>query len=295
MGITERRLLQRREEFNSGYGKRYKENLQPYPDIEETRDVAYSNEAAEHLMDIYRPANTESKLPVIIDVHGGGLSQGFKECNRDFCVGLCRKGFLVFNVDYRLVPEVTTYQQFGDITLAVNTIEAMLDEYGGDASQVYMVGDSAGALLVIYTVAMQKSVSLAVAAYTTPTTLPIKALGLISGMFYTCRADRVGMFLPKALWGRQYKKTSFFEYANPEHPQVIENLPPCYLATSANDELQKYTIDFHKALQANGVPTELDNFPEQPDLSHDFAVYRADLPESQIVIDHMTDFFKQQT
>lgn len=45
--------------------------------------------------------------------------------------------------------------------------------------------------------------------------IDIKALGLISGMFYTNRFDKLGLFLPKYLYGRDYKKSSYAKYVNP--------------------------------------------------------------------------------
>ena len=60
-------------------------------------DIAYADDGIKaHLLDIYRPEDSQEKiLPVIINVHGGGLIIGNKEFNRYFCALLCKKGFLV--------------------------------------------------------------------------------------------------------------------------------------------------------------------------------------------------------
>jgi len=34
------------------------------------------------------------------------------------------------------------------------------------------------------------------------------------------------------------------EYTNPEHPEIIYNISPCYLITSKADMLERYTLDF---------------------------------------------------
>ena len=49
------------------------------------------------------------------------------------------------------------------------------------------------------------------------------SLGLISDMFYTRRFDQIGLFLPKTLYGRNYKKTPFLPFTNPEHPEITTN------------------------------------------------------------------------
>lgn len=53
---------------------------------------------------------------------------------------------------------------------------------------------------------MIKCRPLAMAAKVKAASIDIKALGLISGMFYTNRFDKLGLFLPKYLYGRDYKK-----------------------------------------------------------------------------------------
>lgn len=127
---------------------------------------------------------------------------------------------------------------------AMDTIKDLITQYHGNPLHVYMVADSGGAYIAVYTVAMQSCPALANAAKVTPSTLKINALGLISGMFYTTRFDKIGLFLPKYLYEKGYKKSSFAPYINPEHPDIIKALPPCYLFTSHNDMLRRYTLDF---------------------------------------------------
>ena len=56
-------------------------------------DIAYADDGIKaHMLDIYRPEDSQEKiLPVIINVHGGGLIIGNKEFNRYFCALLCKK------------------------------------------------------------------------------------------------------------------------------------------------------------------------------------------------------------
>ena len=57
-------------------------------------DIAYADDGIKaHMLDIYRPEDSQEKiLPVIINVHGGGLIIGNKEFNRYFCALLCKDG-----------------------------------------------------------------------------------------------------------------------------------------------------------------------------------------------------------
>lgn len=88
------------------------------------------------------------------------------------------------------------------------------------------------------------------------------ALGLISGMFYTAKFDKIGLFLPKYLYGKQYKKAPFEAYVNPENPELLYALAPAWLVTSHNDHLRNYTIRFEKALTAAKKEHEIVDFPK---------------------------------
>ena len=140
---------------------------------------------------------------------------------------------------------------------------------------------------------MQKKPALAEADHVAPSNLPLRAMGLISSMFYTTRFDQIGLFLPKYLYGKHYKKEAFAPYANPENPGVVASLPPCYLVTSKNDNLQRYTLDFVKALAKNKVPYRLQNFPKKAELTHAFSVFYPFLEESSQSIEAMVEFFRK--
>ena len=280
-----------RQEFENTTQRLYDTHHFP-DDVIEIRNVRYGTDnLPEHRMDVYRPADTQRIYPVIINVHGGGLVMGSKEFNRFFCAELCKLGYVVFNIEYRLVPEVQVYHQFSDVSAAMDYISDSIMVYGGDPSRVYMVGDSAGAYLIVYTVAMQKSSVLAAAAKVEPSQLKIRALGLISGMYYTRRFDKIGLFLPKIFYGKDYKHSAFFPYTNPEHPEIVKNLPPCFLITSHSDHLRRYTLDFGVALRRNGTECELMDFGEGEHLTHAFGVFDPDMKESQEVLCSIASFF----
>lgn len=67
------------------------------------KDLDYFGDGSKwHLMDVYRPNGTENeKLPVIIDIHGGGWMYGDKDLNEPYCEALAKRGFVV--VSFRTV------------------------------------------------------------------------------------------------------------------------------------------------------------------------------------------------
>lgn len=235
----------------------------------------------------------EKVLPIVINVHGGGLLLGNKEFNRCFCALLCKKSFLVYSIEYQLVPDCKIFDQFRDVFTAMDFVKEHAAEDGGDLSHVYMVGDSGGACLITYTNAIQNNQKIAKAAGVRPSDLKVNALGLISGMFYTAKFDKISMFLPKYLYGKNYKKTPFGKYVNPENPELIEALAPAWLVTSHDDYLRSYTIHFEKALERAGKEHELVDFPKNKKLTHAFSVFEPFLPESSAVIDMLVKYLRQ--
>lgn len=134
---------------------------------------------------------------------------------------------------------------------------------------------------------MKKSQVLQDAIGYQPARMNFKALGLISGMFYTTRKDATGRFLSRSFYGNDERSKKIAEYTNPEYPEIIYNIPPCYLITSKADMLERYTLDFAGELGNKGVEHYLRHMGSDPKLLHAFPVLRPDLPESERVIDEI--------
>ena len=123
------------------------------------------------------------------------------------------------------------------------------DAYVGACKEQVMIQEDVY-LSLIHIYAIKNSKKIAKAAGIKPSELKVHALGLISGMFYTTKFDKIGLFLPKYLYGKQYRKAPFAAYVNPENPELLYALAPAWLVTSHNDHLRNYTIRFEKALTA---------------------------------------------
>ena len=285
-------FMKERENFN----RLTEEHLQKHPlpkDVTCVPDIPYLKDGnPAQCLDVYRcyPRFDDLKLPAIINIHGGGMIMGNKEFNRCFCGYLSRMGYVVFSLEYRLVPEVTVFEQLQDIADAMKFLEKIMSEYHADPEQVYLVGDSAGAWLSVYTVAMQKNPHIAQIAGVNPSFLNTCALSLISGMFYTTRRDSIGMFLPKYLYGSDYRHIEFTPYINPEHFEIAQSLPPCQLITSKNDKWRSYSLDYAATLKQNGINCVLEDYDGGQELSHAFSVFHPELEKSQDVIRSITDF-----
>ena len=117
-------------------------------DVVRFDDIVYGPDPKWHVLDVYRPRDVQGKLPVIIDVHGGGWVYGDKDVYQFYCMALARRGFAVVNFTYRLAPDYIFPSSMEDTDLVVRFVLSHADQYGFDLSNVFMVGDSAGAHMV---------------------------------------------------------------------------------------------------------------------------------------------------
>ena len=278
-----------RKAFNPGEVKEV-----PSDGLKEYRDVPYRNRAGKELMmDIFEPIVPQgTELPVIVNIHGGGLIGGSKNLSVGFCRQLAKRGYLVFSLEYRLIPAVRVYEQFDDVCAGMDCIGKKLVEFDVDFTRIYMVAESAGAYLATYVAAMKKSKALQDVIGYPPTNMVFKAMGLISGMFYTTRKDMLGRFLSKSIYGKDARSIAMAKYTNPEHPEIINNIPPCYLITSKEDMLERYTLDFAGELGNKGIEHYLRHMGSGPSLLHAFPVLNPTLPESVRVIDEIVGWFE---
>ncbi|MBR1598405.1 MAG: alpha/beta hydrolase [Lachnospiraceae bacterium] len=120
--------------------------------IENAADAGPQASDKWHLLDVYRPRSaSDTKLPVIVNVHGGGWVYGDKDVYQYYCMDMCLRGFAVVNFSYRLAPEYKYPAQLEDTCTAFRWVMENAEEYGFDTDSIYAVGDSAGAnILALY-------------------------------------------------------------------------------------------------------------------------------------------------
>lgn len=283
----------KREDFQKLTAER-EGNLKFPNDVTFIRDVGYDDRCPERRLDVFRPNDTSRKYPVIVNVHGGGLVMGNKEFNTYFCAQLAKLGFIVFSIEYRLIPDTNIYGQLDDVSRAMDYVAEIAPAFDGDMSNVYMVGDSAGALLIVYALALQKNRRFEVAANVRPCAgLNVNAVALISGMFYTTRLDEIGLFMSRAIWGSHFRKRAILRFTDPGCGGITKHLPPCLLISSDDDSLLHYTRDFMDALCEANVPHNLCLFPSGNGLGHAFPVFEPDLPESKVAFRDILNFFEK--
>ncbi|MDB5177016.1 MAG: Carboxylesterase type [Candidatus Saccharibacteria bacterium] len=101
-------------------------------------------------MDIYRPKNVgNSKLPMIVYIHGGGWRRGDKNniLIRTYVPLFMQKNIMVASLNYRLSTKSPYPDQNDDIGCALTYLDTNADSLHIDKSKIIYFGDSAGGQL----------------------------------------------------------------------------------------------------------------------------------------------------
>ena len=261
-------------------------------------DIPYSEDRKnEHMLDVYFPEKySDRKLPVIIDIHGGGLMYGNKELNKNYCYHLAERGFAVINVGYSLCPDNPYPCCIVDVMHALEYIGEHMDGYPCDRNRVFITGDSAGAMLAAYAVLISSSEELRKVYKTGKINFEFKAAGFTSGMFFF--DSGWARLLSPGIFGKGgRRKSPYKNYL--AFCDIIDKgkFPPTYFVTSKEDMLRKSTLMFKELLDDRGIENVLDDYPKGDGykLEHVFSVlYPSEYPESVCTIDRMTKFFLNQ-
>jgi arylformamidase len=111
------------------------------------RDVAFGP-TTDEVLDIYLPAKAAHGAPVQVFYHGG-YWRAFKASDFAFIAErLVEAGAIAVVVNYALVPAVRIGELVRQCRAALAWVHANIGRYGGNPSQIYLSGHSAGGHLV---------------------------------------------------------------------------------------------------------------------------------------------------
>ena len=242
---------------------------------------------------VYYPENTEGKLPVIIDIHGGGWMYGDKELNKIYCMTLAKKGYVVFNMSYRLYPEVNVRDQLWDISNALKWIKDNMDIFPCQQNNIFLTGDSAGGMLAFFTAMICGSEYLQEKFDTVATGMSFNAIGLTCPMLFMNDGSKESLYC-RIMLGDNYKNEKWGNLVNMDNLLPYSKVPPTFIMTSSGDFLaKKHTRKGADYLKAIGADYRFMDFApfEGKDLPHVFPVLYPESEISQRAIDGMLSFF----
>ncbi len=112
-------------------------------------NVPYNNDTlCKHLLDIYLPAHSNKKLPLVIFIHGGGWLVNDKYADigymRKTVAEIVNSGFALASIDYRFATQAVFPAQMQDCNRAISFLFDNADKYGLDKNKFVLMGFSAG-------------------------------------------------------------------------------------------------------------------------------------------------------
>ncbi len=270
----------------------------PPQTLNKIEDVPYIDDGnIYHQLDIYYPKGTKKsdKLPVIIDIHGGGWMYGDKDLNEYYCLALAEKGYVVFNMSYRLVPDVTVNEQLQDVAHALKWISKNMKNYPCDKDNIMLTGDSAGGQLAVYSAVLLQNAELRKTFDVVNPKMELTALVLTSPVSYMKDGGAFSIYT-KILWGKDYEQKETYKFMDLSEIIEYAQLPPTFLVTSSGDSLaHDQTLRAYKQIAKSGTKCELEDYGEEfgEPLPHVFSVLYPFDAAGKDVIEKETDFFQR--
>ncbi|MEL6868345.1 MAG: alpha/beta hydrolase [Pseudomonadota bacterium] len=118
--------------------------LSPSSHYQMASSVAYGSDQRQTL-DVYVPTQVALPAPVVVFFYGGGWEDGKKRDYEFVASSLTDAGYVVVVPDYRLYPDVVFPAFVEDGAAAIAWTMRNVKLYGGDATQLFLMGHSAGA------------------------------------------------------------------------------------------------------------------------------------------------------
>lgn len=260
-----------------------------------------------HQLNLYYPqgycADTDGKLPVIIDIHGGGLMYGDKELNQRYCEYLASQRFCVMGMSYRLLPDTDLQGMVQDVFESIHWLEHYGEKRGFDLENVFLTGDSAGGHLASLVMCIQYSERLQQIYGVKPFAFDFKAVAISNGVceiqnYFSYskalnqRIDRelVSMILGKA--GEQAAWRSYFNFS--QALAEVETIPPVLVIGAENDSFYHHTLKLLENLGKREYAMEKLIWGKEagPHLGHVFQVSHWEWLESRETNNKMLEFFR---
>lgn len=255
--------------------------------VEVTCDVPYlPSGLSEHLLDVYRPRGA-GPWPVVLYLHGGGFRILSKETHWLMGLAYARRGYLVFNINYRLAPRHPFPAAIADACAAYEWVARCAGNYGGDVTRLVVAGESAGANLVAaLTVAttFPRPERWARAAFDTEV-VP-RAVVPACGLFQVSDVERFGRRRPLPVWltDRLEEVTAAYLHEVRATPAELDladplvllerddrperPLPPFFVPVGTADPLLDDTRRMKAALDRRGVECEARYYPGEVHAFH---------------------------
>lgn len=289
---TKKAIMEMRTAFKTGDDKRDAGLPTEIPEVTRYNDLSYGPDPKWHLLDLYLPKNVEGKIPVIINIHGGGWCYGTKETYQFFGLGFAKRGFAFVNANYRLAPDVQFPGELDDVDRYMHWVDDHADEYNLDRENVFLVGDSAGGQMAEQYVTILTNPEYRQLFGYELTNLKFRAAAMNSAAFFTLDEGMIEGAVTGYFTDEVLNDPKLHDMLDTEK-YITQDFLPCFMTTATEDFIRDQTMKFDGFLRAKELPhvTKLYGDEEHPE-PHVFICNQKD-PIATQAADEEVAFFKQ--
>lgn len=221
------------------------------PEVKRINDLQYGPDPKWNLLDLYLPKKVSGKIPLIINIHGGGWVYGTKETYQFYGLGLAKRGFAFVNPNYRLAPEVQYPAELDDVNRYVHWVSEHADEYNLDKNNVFLVGDSAGGQMAEqYTTILTNPLYRKKFGYELPD-LKFRAIALNSPATFMLDQGMIDG-VTAAYFGQAVHDSEKMDQLNVEK-YITQDFLPTFISTANRDFIHDCAVRLDGFLRARGV------------------------------------------
>ena len=215
---------------------------------------------------VYRRAGSETPVPGLVYIHGGGFIVGSVDMFEAHALKIVDElDIVIVSVDYRLAPENPFPAPVEDCYAALVWTAAKAGELGIDPARLGVGGESAGGGLAAGTVLLSRDRG--------GPALAFQYLG-IPELDDRLDTDSMRDYVDTPLWNRPnaiYSWTAYLgdarggedvsPYAAPARATDLSGLPPAFVTVCQYDPLRDEGMEYARRLAHAGVATELRLYP----------------------------------
>lgn len=211
--------------------------------IHEITDIIYEPAEADICMlDLFMPELVVCpKLPVLVNVHGGGWVTGDKRWRVAQGRIFADMGMCVININYGLSPKYRYHQSLRHVFSAMRWLENNAKEYNLDLDNVFIMGDSAGGQIACQVCAALHNKEFLARLGVDPVSYRLKGALINCGAvdFDDLYKNPMAVDIIKDMTGCELEEISKYEYADMLHtvPWIDADFPQKIFVTYGKNDI----------------------------------------------------------
>ncbi len=283
------------EAMRAGYLKERKFWNQGGPTPARIREDQIPTPHGEVLVRTYYPVDAPV-LPAIVYIHGGGFVLGNPDTHDRITRILAeRTGAAVVSVDYTLSPEARHPQALEECAAVVEHLRANAEEWGIDARDLSLAGDSGGAYLCLATYLYLREeeqahhgVRCLLLFYGFYGLRDSMSWRLLGGSWDGLTAEDYDYYLSLYLAAPEQRTSKYVDLLSND---LTTDVPPCYIASADLDPLLDDSRCLSAVLTHAGLPHRYEEFKG---VIHAFLHNSLMLDEANDALEHAATYFREQ-